>query len=458
VGGSLCRGRGAGLLRGGEGQLDFLWREYRLGELKGSGVGGAWLGISGCGFGFAGERRDRWHERWRGVRGCGERGKEAGCGTAPDERVADAVADEVMHGALLAEADFGLGRMDVDVDLVRGHLEEDEDNGKRCGRDDVAIGFADRVQDEAVADEALVDEDVDGVAIELLQFGLGDEAAHAQRSGIGRGVVFIALPRRRLGQSGAVEGSLGCHGDELVEGVAAEDLVDALGGLRDRRRDEQGVGRGVQLEMLLGMGERVMCNQCCYMRELGGFGLEEFAAGRSVEEEIADRDGGSGGKAGVFDAIDFSADDFDAGPAVFACGAGFELDAGDGGDGRKRFAAEAEGGDGEQVVAGADLGGSVALEGQQGVVADHADAVVGDADELAASGFDFDADTGSAGVEGVFEQLFHHGRGAVDDLAGGDLIGYLVREDADAAGCAQWICPRKSEAADGRLGWVLMLC
>ena len=113
-------------------------------------------------------------------------------------------------------------------------------------------------------------------------------------------------------------------------------------------------------------------------------------------------------------------------------GAGFEGDAGDGGDGGEGLAAETEGGDGEEVVGGAELGGGVAFEGEEGVVADHAVAVVGDADELAAAGFDVDADAGGAGVEGVFEELFDDGGGALDDLAGGDLVGDLIGEDVDA--------------------------
>ena len=82
---------------------------------------------------------------------------------------------------------------------------------------------------------------------------------------------------------------------------------------------------------------------------------------------------------------------------------------------------------------GAEFGGGVALEGEQGVVADHAAAVVGDADELAAAGFDLDADAGRAGVERVLQQLLDDRGRPVDDLAGGDLVGDLVGENADAA-------------------------
>lgn len=75
----------------------------------------------------------------------------------------------------------------------------------------------------------------------------------------------------------------------------------------------------------------------------------------------------------------------------------------------------------------------MALEGEQSVVANHAAAVVSDADEAASAGFDFNADACGSGIEGVFEEFFHDRGGAVDDFASGDLIGDLVGENADAA-------------------------
>ena len=75
----------------------------------------------------------------------------------------------------------------------------------------------------------------------------------------------------------------------------------------------------------------------------------------------------------------------------------------------------------------------MALEGEQGIIADHAAAVVGDANELAAAAFDLDTDAGGTSIKSVFEQFLDHGRGAIDDFAGGDLVGDLVGENADAA-------------------------
>ena len=75
----------------------------------------------------------------------------------------------------------------------------------------------------------------------------------------------------------------------------------------------------------------------------------------------------------------------------------------------------------------------MALEGQQRIVAIHAVAVVGDANQLASARFNFDADAIGAGVERVLQQLFDDGGGPIHHLAGGNLIGDLVGKNADAA-------------------------
>ena len=55
------------------------------------------------------------------------------------------------------------------------------------------------------------------------------------------------------------------EGQKLIDEFAAEDLMQAVGRLADWRRDEQRMRGGMQLEMLVGMGERVMCNQRGYV-------------------------------------------------------------------------------------------------------------------------------------------------------------------------------------------------
>ena len=93
-------------------------------------------------------------------------------GPGVHERRADGIPDEVMDEAGLAETYLGLGGVYVDVDFLRGHLHKQQHDGKAGGRNDVAVSLRQRVQDKAVSHEAVVDEDVDGVAIEALQLRL----------------------------------------------------------------------------------------------------------------------------------------------------------------------------------------------------------------------------------------------------------------------------------------------
>src|SRR5580704_3905068 len=73
------------------------------------------------------------------------------------------------------------------------------------------------------------------------------------------------------------------------------------------------------------------------------------------------------------------------------------------------------------------------FKGQQSIVAHHAAAVVGDANQLAPATLDRDHNAACARVQRVLEQLLDYRCGAVDDLAGGNLVGHLVSQYVDAA-------------------------
>ena len=406
-----------------------------LGRVAGRQVGGEQVArakerrVGGTGHGADVEQK----RAGSGVWASGEGGGEAGSGAGLHQRGADGIADEVVDEAGLAETDFGLGRMNVDVHLLRGHLQKQQHHGEAGGRKDVAVGLAECVEDQLVTDEALIDEDVDGVAIEFLQLGLGDEAGEAEVAGVGWGVVGVTLPGGWLGQSGVGEVGLGGGGEHQAEGVLAEDLEEPLAVVGHRGCDQQSLGGGVEFEVAGGVGQGVMGDEGGDVGELSLLGLEELAAGGGVEEEVADGEGGTGWEASVFNPEDVAAGDLDQGTGSLVGGSGLEGEAGDAGDRRQGLTTEAEGGDGEQIVGGAELAGGVALEGEQGVVADHAVTIIDDANELAATGFDLDADAGGTGVEGVFEQLFDDGGGAFDDFASSDLVRHEVGENADAA-------------------------
>ncbi len=95
-------------------------------------------------------------------------------------------------------------------------------------------------------------------------------------------------------------------------------------------------------------------------------------------------------------------------------------------DRRQGFAAEAQGGDAQQVegaiLARRQLGGGVALDGQGQLVTRHARAIVGHQDSAQAAAIGLDLEPHRAGVESVLDQLLHGARRALDHLTGGDAV------------------------------------
>ena len=104
----------------------------------------------------------------------------------------------------------------------------------------------------------------------------------------------------------------------------------------------------------------------------------------------------------------------------------------DAGDARQCFAAKAHGRDGGEVFGFLDFAGGMAFEGQQRIVPAHAGAVVGDANQAASARLNFHGDAAGPGVERVFDEFLDHARGTIDHFAGGDLVGDLFRQEANA--------------------------
>ena len=300
--------------------------------------------------------------------------------------------------------------MDVYVDGGGVHVEEEECDGVLAFHEGGVIGLAEGVVDGGVLDGAAVDEDELLGAGGAADAGLADEAAEADA-----GDLLVGDFEELGGEGGAAEVA-----DAVEEmGGGGELMDDAV--LMEQDEGDVGVADGLQLDLVVDVAG------------LGVFRAEEFAAGGEVVEEGADFDLGAGGVAAIADVVDFAGVDGDlrAGEgAVLACG---EAEAGDAGDAGEGLAAKAERGDGGEVEAGAYFAGGVALEAEEGVVAVHACAVVCDADHRASAGADHHLDFACLGVEGVLDELFYHGGGALDDFSGGDLAGDVLWKEGDAA-------------------------
>src|SRR5712671_1309153 len=166
-----------------------------------------------------------------------------------------------------AETDFDFCWVHVDVNLVVGHFEEEQRGGENVAGENVAVGFVDGVENQAIADEAAIHEDVDAVAIGALDFRARGESVN------GEARFFFALLEFGFGDSGAKGRAGYWNFDQLAKGLLAEELVDALSETLDRRAvDDLLRGRGED-ELLAGVGERVVGDQRGDVAKLGGVGL-----------------------------------------------------------------------------------------------------------------------------------------------------------------------------------------
>jgi hypothetical protein len=104
-------------------------------------------------------------------------------GQRTGEQTLHGVKDELMHGARIAEADFGFLRMHIDVDRRRVDLQEQAVGRVAAAVQLVLVGLAQRVAEQLVAHEAAVDVAVLGVAARARVGRQRAVAGDAQRSG-----------------------------------------------------------------------------------------------------------------------------------------------------------------------------------------------------------------------------------------------------------------------------------
>src|ERR1700679_2004043 len=112
-----------------------------------------------------------------------------------------------MQDGRLTEAHLGLRRMHVDVDFRGRHLEKEHHDWVDGGRNDIAIGLGQRMLHQAVANQASVHKNKDGVAIELLDLRPRYEAMQLDLAfyGLFRLFHLAASPWRRLWQPTTIE-------------------------------------------------------------------------------------------------------------------------------------------------------------------------------------------------------------------------------------------------------------
>ena len=320
--------------------------------------------------------------------------------------------DQRPHSVGVAKAHLGLGGMHVHVHLVGRQIEEHGDDGVAAMGDHVAIGDPHGGAQQRVGDRAAIDD-------QRLQRRGG--AAH----------------HRRARETGEVQvAAHGVHRQQGGGGLGAEQCCDA--GLAGLGRKIEGHA-AVALEAEGGGGGR---EGEPADGDFGGVGLaaggfEEFASRGGGVEQVAHDHPRARGARRRGDGADDPALDGDGDGVLGVRRAAGDRQPGGGADRGQRLAAEAEGGNADQLVVG-QFRGRVALDGEGQLVAGHAGAVIGDLDARDAAAGDGDADAPRARIERVLHQLARRGGRPLDHLAGGDPVDRRLGEHSDAACPLAW--------------------
>jgi len=287
-----------------------------------------------------------------------------------------AVEDELVHGAGIPEAHFGLGRMHIHIHGARVDGQEQAQAGLAAAVQHVPVGFAQGVADHLVAHEAAIDEGVLGVLGLAGPGGVDDQAG--ERKGAGRDVDGTGLADEFLTKDGAYP-LFQIGPGQLQAGAAV--VGQGEGHVR--------MSQGDALEIFGAMAK------------FGAFGLEEFAPGRGVVIQVAHFHHGAGHQGGRLGLGAGSGPEF---PGVVATpGPAGEAEAGHGGHRGQGFTAKSQACHAFQISQGADLGGGVAGQGQGQVFPGNAAAVIGDADQFHPPFFQVHLNRRAAGIQGVFQ-------------------------------------------------------
>jgi hypothetical protein len=287
--------------------------------------------------------------------------------------------------------------MHVDVDAPRIEIEPQDIRRHALVMQNVAIRFAQRMREHAIAHEAAVDERVLRVA-----------ALRRERR-----------PHRKAGETHARRFDV----DErrMDDERVGEQRFDA----RSPATRDQALGDApvvLQRQPDFRMAERDAPKRFVAMRPLGAFGAQEFAPRRRVEIKLLDRNGRSRRQRCRRDGTDRAAFDFDPPCVWLAFRARCEREARHGGDRRERLPAKAQRRDRFKISDRGDLRRRMPRDRERQILALDARAVVGHPQPLDAAARDVDVDLRRAGIETVLEQLLQRRSRPLDDFAGSDLI------------------------------------
>ena len=307
---------------------------------------------------------------------------------------------------LFLELDFDFGRVDVHVHLrgIHGqmkHVQRMLPFGKKA-----VVGTHNRSMQQAMLHEPAVDHQ------ELLAPGLPR----------GIGLADKAINGHDVGRL--------LHGHQAFVVLGTEDAHDALTG-SPRLQPKQGAALVRQRKLDGWMREGHTLKFIHHVAQFHRIRLQEIPPGWHVEEQVLDVKRRAHRRRLHPFLHGFVSTAPDHRRHLVPCHLRGQFHVGNRRDGGQGFPPEPFGRQGKQIFGTGQLGSRVALEARLRIRRRHPTAVVDDLDRRSPCIQDMHLDARGTCVHGVFHEFLHHRRGALDDLACGNLVGHVFRQPLD---------------------------
>ena len=190
------------------------------------------------------------------------------------------------------------------------------------------------------------------------------------------------------------------------------------------------------------MGKGQLFHQRTDVISLRDIGLQKFAPGRHIVEQVPDQKGGSLRRPHLLHLFLLASGDQIPDPADSAGSPRDQLHGGHGGNAGKSLPAESERRNMHQIIHRTDLAGGMAQKSGPDLVRFNPCPVVRDPDQLLSAVGNFHGHRRRASIDGILHQLLHHRGRTFHHLTGSDLVdGTLVKKFYPAHICILSVPP-----------------
>ncbi len=310
--------------------------------------------------------------------------------------------DELLDRVRVPEPNFRLRGMDVDVDLLPGHLQVQEEPRAHTLRDRRSIPALDCPNERRRSKGAAIHEKV---------------APPDSR------------PRRirPLNQAGDRNPLAGLGGpDQRSCLLQTPHLTDPLGCIDRGSQIEEHALVGGQHEGHTRIRQSEGRDHLVHCPRFGTHRLQEARADRRVVEEVPHVDRGSPPTGKLGDIDDPAGVHLNTRPQIPAAVPGLDRHARHGGNRGHGLTTEAKRRNSCEFVRGRDLACGMSVEAEQGIFPTHARSVITYADPALPPPLDGDLDSAGLRIQSILHELLHHGGWPFNSLPGGNLVRYSV--------------------------------